>query len=463
MRRIHLRLRLKIFPLLLGIIILVAVYILLRFATISFSEDMGQAGLHEALISKLCLKVFESGSSFIAYAATDKGVYTFPINMVDNKLPLNEYTEDGISNGTATKEAFLQYDRYEYQVKDNADITPEATSAFKGLKIYKVESDLISQEYVMTNGAVLQSSVDGILLGDDKVVNNQLPVDYLQGEVSQEGDNEENNEEDKSATETLSTTKEVSTTYTMEQLEDVDFLVRNFYIVDATTKVTDSLFDAKKLLGKDMTIKQGNDAPQILIYHTHSQEAFIDSRPGKEEDTVVGVGTYLTKILEDDYGYNVIHDTTKYDILGGRVDRNLAYTYALDGVTKILEDNPSIEVIIDLHRNSGEGKTVNIDGRETALVMLFNGLSRDQKGPLPKLENPNLQDNLAMSLQLQLKSKELYPGLFKKNYLKFLRYNMHLRKKSILMELGTENNTVESEKNAMIPFAEILDDVLKGK
>jgi stage II sporulation protein P len=95
--------------------------------------------------------------------------------------------------------------------------------------------------------------------------------------------------------------------------------------------------------------------------------------------------------------------------------------------------------------------------------MLFNGLSRSTSGPLTRLDNPNQQDNLAFSLQLQLKSLEKYPGLFYKNYLKSYRFNLHLRPKSILMELGTYKNTLGSAKNAMEPFAEILDAVLQGK
>jgi stage II sporulation protein P len=249
----------------------------------------------------------------------------------------------------------------------------------------------------------------------------------------------------------------------MDQLKDINFLVRNFYIVDKSTKVTDKLFDAEILLSKDMTIKQKNDAPQILIYHTHSQEAYIDSRPGKEADTVVGVGSYLTKILKEQYGYNVIHDKTPYDIVDGKEDRNVAYTMAEKGLEKILSENPSIEVVIDIHRDDGSARVVEINGEKSAQVMLFNGLSRNQSGPITYLDNPNLQDNLAFSLQLQMKSLNLHPGLFIRNYLRNYRYNMHFRQKSLLMELGTDRNTLESAKNAMKPFAQILDAVLEGK
>jgi stage II sporulation protein P len=118
--------------------------------------------------------------------------------------------------------------------------------------------------------------------------------------------------------------------------------------------------------------------------------------------------------------------------------------------------------MIDLHRNSGVEKLAMVEGEETAQVELFNGLCRDQNGPI-KLDNPYLQDNLAFSLQLQMESLDLYPGLFRKNYLKSWRYNMHFRPKSMLMELGTWKNTVQSARNALEPFAQILDAVLKGE
>ncbi|HWT76431.1 MAG TPA: stage II sporulation protein P [Mobilitalea sp.] len=492
MRKIRFRLRLKIYPVIWSIITLAAVYILLRFAILSFSEDMGQAGFGEALVAKLCSQVIESGSSFVSYAASSgESSYSFPVKLVDNELALGAFTkEDTQSTVVLAKEASYFQSDYAKQLEDNSLTTQKSnsvttqesngattqennsttkennsvtaqessTGTYGSLGIYPIDSNVVGLEYILTNGAILRSVSAGVLLGDEKIIANQLQIGYLKGDISQKESEGENN--DDSAVAALGTGGTVK--YTLSQLKDTSFLVRNFYIVDASTEVTESLFNAEDFLSKDMKMKQTNDAPQILIYHTHSQEAFIDSRPGNEDDTVIGIGSYLTKILQDDYGYNVIHDKTKYDIVNGKEDRNLAYNQAEDGVTKILKDNPTIEVIIDLHRNSGAGKTVNINGRDTAMVMLFNGLSRDQNGPITYLDNPYLPDNLAFSFQLQLKSKELYPGLFYKNYLKSYRFNMHLRPKSLLIELGTVNNTVEAEKNAIIPFAEILNDVLKG-
>ena len=246
---------------------------------------------------------------------------------------------------------------------------------------------------------------------------------------------------------------------------DTNYLLQNFYIVDSTTSVDNSVFQVKKLLEKDMTLKKKGE-PQILIYHTHGKtEGFVNKRTGKMV-SVIEVGERLAEILEEDYGYEVIHDETPYDMVNGSVDRNQAYNQSLDGVKKTLEKYPSIQVIIDLHRDgigSEDRRTTVIDGKTTAKFMLFNGLSRNKEGVIDYLYNPKLEGNLAFSLQLKLKAMELYPTITRPNYLKGYRYNLHLREKSLLIELGNQNNSSEEAMNALEPMAEILDAVLQGK
>jgi hypothetical protein len=129
-------------------------------------------------------------------------------------------------------------------------------------------------------------------------------------------------------------------------------------VIDNRCSTEEILYDVILYVEENLSIKQENDKPQILIYHTHSQETYCDSTPGKASDTVVGVGSYLTKILEDEYGYNVIHDKTTYDIVDGKENRNIAYNQAEKGLEKILEKNPTIEVLIDIHRDSGAARTI---------------------------------------------------------------------------------------------------------
>ena len=247
------------------------------------------------------------------------------------------------------------------------------------------------------------------------------------------------------------------------QLADYETLVRNFYAIDANTMAGSDQLSVEKLLGMDMTLPQEGDGPQILIYHTHSQEAFADSVPGDVNTGIVGVGECLTKILTEQYGYRVLHNTGQYDV----ETRDNAYSRALPAVEQILAENPSIQVIIDLHRDEVAEETklvTDIQGRPTARFMFFNGLSRTRKtGDIDYLANENQEANLALSFHMQLKAAEYYPGLTRRIYLKGYRYNMHLRPRTLLVELGAQNNTVEEAINACDPLAHILDMVLKGE
>lgn len=256
------------------------------------------------------------------------------------------------------------------------------------------------------------------------------------------------------------------TVYPLAKLCDYDFLVRNFYVISQITTLTSSELDAKELLEKDLTIEKDGDNPQILIYHTHYSEDFVDSRPGVEEDTIVGVGEYLATVLREQYGYSVYHDTTPYDMVEGMIDRSSAYDYAADGVGAILEQYPSIEVVIDLHRdgvNEGVHLLTEVNGKPTAQLMFVNGISKTTlQGDIPYLYNPYIKDNLAFSLKLQLEAEAYYPGLCRRILINAYRYNMHLRPRSILVEAGAQTNTIEEVKNAMEPLAVMLHKTLSG-
>ena len=248
--------------------------------------------------------------------------------------------------------------------------------------------------------------------------------------------------------------------YSLEKLSDTNFLLKNYYIVDSITSTTPEMFNASELLSKDLSIEEGSEGYQILIYHTHASESFVDSRPGEVMDTVRGPGEYLAELLRE-RGYTVYHDMTAYDRKDGKDNRNQAYTTARLQIEPFLKEHPEIQVVIDLHRDGGAKRMAVIDGKETAKIMLFNGLCRNSSGPIADLENPNLSGNLAFSLQLNLVGRVLYPDLMHRIYLKNYRYNQHYRERSILVELGTDQNTVEEAYNAMEFFVDVLDSVLQ--
>lgn len=173
---------------------------------------------------------------------------------------------------------------------------------------------------------------------------------------------------------------------------------------------------------------------------------------------VFGIGEYLTQILTQQYGFNVIHHMGQYDV----GDRDHAYANAEGAIEQILAENPSIEVVIDLHRDAVDKHIVRkVNGVDMAPIMFFNGLSRTKAlGDIPYLNNPNLSGNLAFSLQMQLMAAEYYPNLTRPIYLKGYRYNMHFKAKTLLVEMGSYTNTQEEARNAMVPLADMLDKVL---
>ena len=335
-------------------------------------------------------------------------------------------------------------------------------------------------QYVFTSGVEVEDTVDFVKQENKQYAENASEALATENAVSEGAvtavvtDTQYGNTYFEDENKSENTTKKVSTGNIKENSQmvaqlkkglNINYLLKNFYIVDSTTSVDKRIFDVKTLLNRDMSIHKDKNKKQILIYHTHAaSESFVDSKKGKEEDTIVGVGSALTEILENKYGYGVIHDTTKYDVIGGTIDRNRAYAQSLKGVTKLLAEHKDIEVVIDLHRDGVAENTrtySTVDGKKCAQVMLFNGLSRNQTGEIAYLHNPNLIDNLAFSLQIKIAGMESYPGLTKPVYLKGYRYNLHLAKRCLLIELGNQNNTVAEEKNTMPALANMIDSVLK--
>ena len=251
----------------------------------------------------------------------------------------------------------------------------------------------------------------------------------------------------------------------MEKLMNYEYLLGNFYAVDGNTMADPQLLNAKTLLEKDLHIEiPDQEEPKVLIYHTHSQEAFADSVPGDPATSIVGMGAYLTQLLSETYKIPTLHHEGVYDLVDGKLDRSQAYQLAEPEIQKILAEHPSIEVVIDLHRDGvaeGTHLVTEVGGKPTAQIMFFNGLSRTKaNGNISYLPNPYIEDNLAFSLQLQLAANEKYPGFTRRIFLRGYRYNMHFKPRTLLIEAGAQTNTVEEMRNAMEVLADTLAHVL---
>ena len=228
----------------------------------------------------------------------------------------------------------------------------------------------------------------------------------------------------------------------IEKLKDFDYIKRNFYIIDNRTELLESDINAEEFLNMDFSIKKDGDSPKILIFHTHSSEMYADSDRSKGiEEGVWGVGG-------------------KTQIIG-------AYERMEPAITKILQENPSIEMVIDMHRdgvNENVHLTNNINGKTCAKVMFFNGLCRlKENGVLnniSSLPNSYIKDNLALSFNMQVTANKLYPDFTRRIYINAYRYSLNMLPKSMLIEVGAQTNTKSEAQNAMEPLADILSRVI---
>ena len=170
-------------------------------------------------------------------------------------------------------------------------------------------------------GKVIPSvgSADGTSLPDD-----EKEVENTKENVEEQDMAQDQTLKDTDSKEAAAVADGKVVTFAREKLDDFDYLIQNFYQVDNTTTIGSTQLNADALLGKDVRLSHDASTPQILIYHTHSQEGYADSVPGDASMTVVGVGDYLTELLTQKYGFSVIHHTGQYDV----GDRDHAYAKA---------------------------------------------------------------------------------------------------------------------------------------
>lgn len=250
----------------------------------------------------------------------------------------------------------------------------------------------------------------------------------------------------------------------LKKMQDLSYLRSRYYIVDSRTTLLEGDVPVKEALGMDFTIEKNGKEPKILIFHTHIHEGFADSDMSKGlSEGIWGAGEELKRILEEEYGIGVLHDTGQYDMVNGKGQTTGAYERMEPPIREILKKYPSIEVCIDLHRDGVPESTrlvTEVNGKPTAQVMFFNGLCRLNKNGTPQsisgLENPYVKENLAFSLQMKTMADSLFPGFARKIYLNAYRFSLHFMPRSALVEVGAQNNTKAEAWNAMKPLAEVL-------
>jgi len=235
------------------------------------------------------------------------------------------------------------------------------------------------------------------------------------------------------------------------------------YVKNSTTydiNVEDSL--NKEI---SVSLQAGDESPQVLIIHTHGSESYAPDGSYEESDSyrtqdtehnVMKVGDELAAALEEK-GISVIHDKNFYDYpsyMG-------SYGRSLTATEKYLQQYPSIKVVIDLHRDAlmeDDGtvyKTVaEINDETCSQIMLVVGT--DGTG----LSHGNWSENFSLALKLQVSMNEKYPSLARPVNLREERFNQHLSSGALLVEVGTNGNTLQESITAVRYFADCLEDVL---
>ncbi len=254
----------------------------------------------------------------------------------------------------------------------------------------------------------------------------------------------------------------------LEKYKNYYYVLKNFMTGDASLGLDIDLlkeWNFYELMQKEITIDKSLEGPKVLIFHTHAREKYLGGQ------SVVDVGAALGQVLEKKYGLEVMHVTDEFYVdsnPSGGTDGS-EYERMEPHIQKILDTNPSIQVVIDLHRDGISDNVrlvTEVDGKQTAQIMFVNGLcmNRNLAGEIVHkegLKNPYLADNLAFSMQVEAKGHEYYPGLLRKIYCKEYRYSTHMRPYSLLVEIGAQTNTGEEAINAVEPLADILAKVLE--
>lgn len=206
------------------------------------------------------------------------------------------------------------------------------------------------------------------------------------------------------------------------------------------------------------------DAPQVLIVHTHTTECYMNEERGyytdsdktrttDESQNITAVGETLRKKLAEK-GITAVHATEKHDY----PEYSGSYSRAEETIKKYLKKYPTIKVVVDLHRDSVTDENgaksalvANINGKKAAQVMLVSGC---QSGSVTDF--PNWRENFRLAIRLQQTMEVLYPTLARPILFTARRYNQHLTTGSLLIECGTEANTLEQAKYSAELLAECL-------
>lgn len=194
---------------------------------------------------------------------------------------------------------------------------------------------------------------------------------------------------------------------------------------------------------------------EVAIYHTHNAETYVPldgkSKVEGKNGGVSLVGEEIVKVLEK-AGIRAVHDLTIHDY----PDFPTSYIRSEATARRLVEENPDLKVLIDLHRDAGLPKkeTVKVGGEDVARILFVVGNGE-------RLANPHWRENYAFAQSIAHRLEERYPGVLKAVRLKDGRYNQHLFPHAVLVEVGSDKNTLEECLRAARCLASVLVEVVE--
>ena len=223
--------------------------------------------------------------------------------------------------------------------------------------------------------------------------------------------------------------------------------------------------DLEELVAQPLQWDLTGEAPAVLIFHTHTTESYTgegytesgEYRTLEEEYNMLSIGEEVAKVLEE-HGICVIHDRTVHDY----PNYNGAYNHARRTVLGLLEEYPTIRLVLDLHRDALESGHRQLstealaNGVASAQLMLVMGT--DAGG----LEHGTWEENLSLALKLQLQLERRNPGITRPISLRSQRFNQDLSPGALLVEVGAAGNTREEALVAARELALAIADLSRG-
>lgn len=229
---------------------------------------------------------------------------------------------------------------------------------------------------------------------------------------------------------------------------------------------TDYDIDINALCGEELSLDINKEEPLVLVMHTHTTECYDGDQMNGETErntddnvNVVAVGNEICRVLEEN-GIKTIHDTTYHDYPSYQG----SYTRALSTIETQLKNNPSIQIVLDIHRDAfiySDGSKLSVsceqNGISAAQVMLVVGTNS------MGLWHDNWKENLKFAAKIQNAAEIMYPNLMRPINLRTERFNEHMTKGSLILEVGSNGNTLAQAKEGGKYVARAIAAVLNAK